>query len=109
MRCSILFVALLGSLLAGCETNLIDNPSFDRWCGEDLCDWTTEAGKIERVGSWHKKDYAVSFLEPDTRISQLSTDTVPNGCIRFEMIADVDPLARLTLEIDYQDDGKVDE
>lgn len=107
MRTALLCASLLA--LAGCETNLIDNPSFDRWCGDGkLCDWTNDGGKIERVGSWHERDYAVSFVAKDTQISQRSTYTVPGSCIRFEMIADVDARAELKLEVDFHDDGAVD-
>jgi hypothetical protein len=99
----------LSAWLVGCETSLLDDPSFDRWCGEQLCDWDVEVGQIERVGSWHKRDYAVSFLEAPTRISQLSRLFVANSCLRFDLIADVDASARMVLRVDYNDDGIAEE
>ena len=66
------------------ETNLIDNPSFDHWCGDDLCDWETVSGKIERVGSWHERDYAVSFVEQGTRITQVSTQGLSVGVLSYD-------------------------
>lgn len=107
-RVSLLLV-LCAWLLGGCESNLIENPSFDRWCDDRLCDWNTDTGKIERVGSWHPKDYAVSFVDKGTQISQLSRDPAPGGCIRFAMIADVQPRAELSLQLDFHDDGVIDD
>jgi hypothetical protein len=102
---------LLACLVLGsaCDTNLINNPSFDRWCGDHLCDWTTDQGEIARVGSWHERDYAVSFVTKGTQISQVSRSTAPDSCIRFDMIAEVDPESELALLVDFDDNGSVDE
>lgn len=108
MRITRRWLTVCFALMLGCESNLIDNPSFDRWCGAELCDWQTDSGKIERVGSWHDKDYAVSFVATGTQISQLSRATVPGSCIRFDMIADVEPRAELSLQVDFHDDGVID-
>jgi hypothetical protein len=89
------------------EDNLVNNPSFDLWCGKSLCGWQTDYGRIERVGTWHSKDYGVSFRDNPTQISQLlSEDTEFVGCMRFDLIADADPRAQLSLVLDFNDDGK---
>jgi hypothetical protein len=94
------------SLLVACR-ELIGDPSFDRWCGDMLCDWQLDAGRIERTETWHARDYAVDFTEKGTQISQLS-DRSALDCLRFELIADVDAEAGLSLELDFNDDGTVD-
>jgi hypothetical protein len=97
--------ALLTLLLGACDTGLIDNPSFDRWCGEELCDWETTEGKIERTSSWHKKDYAVAFEETPTEITQLVQSGGGGGCVRFDVIADVQAEAELKLFVNFGDNG----
>src|SRR5262245_4478984 len=99
----------LGALvLLACEdTNLINNPSFDLWCGGSLCGWQLDAGQIARVATWHEKDYGLSFEQTPTQISQLSLAD-PVRCLRFELIADVEPEAQLALLLDFNDDGVID-
>lgn len=103
----LLLAAALPVLVACPEENLIDDASFDQWCGKKLCSWTTDRGRVERAPSWHPDDHAVSFVETPTRISQLSVaDAV--DCLRFDMIADVDAEARMALKLDFNDDGIID-
>lgn len=97
------------ALLAACR-ELIGDPSFDRWCGDILCNWELDAGRIARTQTWHARDYAVDFVERGTQISQLSElpEQYPSDCLRFDLIADAESSARLSLELDFNDDGTVD-
>lgn len=89
------------------KTHYIDDSGFDLWCGDTLCNWDVASGNVARAATWHKDDYAVELIGNDVLITQLSTRTSTN-CLRFEVLADIDDDARLTLSIDYFDDGVVD-
>jgi hypothetical protein len=117
-RCSISGLALLllaSTLSIACADGADDraaaeNPSFDVWCDKHLCDWSTESGAIAQTSTWHKQDLAVSLLDTGTKISQklkLSSDSAK--CILFDTIADVAPLAQVALELDYNNDGIIDD
>jgi hypothetical protein len=105
---SLLLLALAAPALAACiEEDIIENASFDRWCGTSLCSWTTDRGRIERVPSWHREDYAVSFVKTPTRISQLS-NAEPVACLHFDMMADVAAEAGMVMKLDFNDDGIIE-
>ncbi|MFO0695368.1 MAG: hypothetical protein U0230_17525 [Polyangiales bacterium] len=101
---SVLGVALaLAS--ASCD-EIVDDSSFQLWCGDVPCEWTIEEGSVARAPTWHDDDYGVSLVADPTAISQL----VPNrrlyqGCIRFELISYVEKGSELRLELDFEDDG----
>ena len=105
LRWFVAFVGLSIAFVACDDNNLVNNPSFDLWCGKSLCSWQMDRGSIERVATWHRKDYGVSFEGADTQISQLS-DADPVKCMRFDMIADADPEAQLSLVLDFNDDHR---
>lgn len=98
------------SLLVGaaCSTSsLVYDGSFGRWCGEELCDWTTDEGSIRRIATWHEHDHGLSLESTPSQISRVSDEGL-GGCYRFTIVADVDPEARLLLEVDHGVDGKVE-
>lgn len=106
---SMRIASLLGlSILAvGCMTpqELIENPDVDVWCGDTPCGWDV-AGQIERVGTWHSHDYAVSFVSEDARLHQGNPDADESiRCISFSMIAKVSPGTKAFVELDFLDDG----
>jgi hypothetical protein len=109
-----LFLVAAVPLLGGwssCEPNLNEDPSFDRWCGESLCYWQTDAGAIARVPTWHPDDYGVELVGSPAAISQrldVAPLTAPNWCFRFDTLAEIDPDTTVTLQLDYQDDGTID-
>jgi hypothetical protein len=82
---------------------------FDLWCGEELCTWKLERGKLMRVGTWNDKDPGVELVGDDVAIAQLtpvtSSDTT---CIRFELVADVSEDAEVRLNADVFGDGSVE-
>jgi Cys-rich repeat protein len=110
MRALWLVLALMMMVVAyvACDDpNLVENPSFDQWCGQKLCNWTTDEGRVERVKTWHRGDYGVSFEETPTQISQLSREN-PARCMRVDLIADVATSAAMTLAFDFNADGVIE-
>lgn len=91
----------------GCDFNEIDDPSFDLWCGDTLCAWQLEEGRISRAPTWHRGDSGVSFDATPTAISQYQPQG-NLGCLRFDMVAKVEASAQATLELDFDDNGSVD-
>lgn len=82
------------------------DPSFECWRGQNLCEWQTVQGEIEKTATWHKHDQAVSFLRTPTEISQLlESETGGAPCLLFDTIADVAPGALVSLVLDFGDDG----
>lgn len=99
---------LFSSLLLGaCLDGALENPSFDLWCGESLCSWDLDRGHIDRVPSWHAEDHGVSFRDKGTQISQF-TDDPSLRCLHIEVIADTTSSARMTLALDFDDDGQIE-
>jgi hypothetical protein len=97
-------------LAVGCvgPEELIENPDVDVWCGDTPCGWQVD-GRIERVGTWHSHDYAVSFESDDARLHQANPDADESiSCISFSMIAKVSAGTKAFVELDFLDDGKVD-
>lgn len=90
-----------------CTSDLLDDPSFDLWCGEELCSWKVERGDIHKAATWHESDTGVELVGDDVAISQLS-DVSYQDCIQFDLIADIDLDATVILEMDLFDDGEID-
>jgi len=91
-----------------CNDGLLEDPAFDLWCGETLCAWQVEEGHIAKTASWHDDDYAVALETVPTAISQLSTQAGA-ACLRVELIADVAAETQTALELDFNDDGSVEQ
>jgi len=88
---------------------IITNNGFDLWCGDQLCDWDMEAGSIRRVPTWHEADRGIELAPGKVAFSQYSDISAHNSrCIRFDIVANIEGAAELTLEADYFDDGTVD-
>lgn len=104
--------ALLFSLLvfvvsaAACETDLIDDPGFQLWCGEELCAWDLEEGEIRKVPTWHTHDYGVDLVGSPVLLSQGARSSA--SCVRIEVTSRVEPGAMVTVEVDADGDGDVD-
>ncbi|HEX6242866.1 MAG TPA: hypothetical protein VFZ61_18260 [Polyangiales bacterium] len=104
--------ALLILAACGADDGTVDepdhNPSLEHWCGARPCGWQLDLGEVARVSSWHERDYAVELAGSDsTRLSQLRNST-PSQCITFDMVARVAEDTKLTLLLDFNDDGKND-
>ena len=107
---SILFAGLAASQLGSTDCgNAIADPGFDLWCGDSLCDWKVERGTIQRVPTWNDGDPGVELVGDDVAIEQLSPVASTDGtCIEFDLIANIDLDAMVTLDVDIFDDGSVD-
>lgn len=97
----------LGTL--SCSEGLIRNPNIERWCGDTPCDWQVE-GEVERVGTWHPNDYAVSLESDDAALIQenAKVDYRDTDCFEFEMVAKIDRGVKVFLELDFLADGSVE-
>lgn len=89
-----------------CDSNLLDNPSFESWCGQSLCSWEVDEGEIARVPTWRRGDDGVALEGPTAAISQLSTEVV--DCIQADLLTDIDPDTTVVLQLDFGDDGEVE-
>ncbi len=107
---SILFAAFAFASLTAeqCgDTHYISDSGFDLWCGEELCNWEVASGTVQKAPTWHKDDYAVELLGPDTRISQTS-EADGTDCLRFSVLAEIAENARVTLQVDLNSDDTID-
>ena len=101
------WLVLPGCADAGADASSFPNTSLDNWCEENLCDWKTNEGRIERVRTWHESDYGVSFVDSPTQISQ-ATKQNQHRCFELDPIADVARDANLEIRVDFNDDGFVE-
>jgi hypothetical protein len=116
MRTSRRFIVLVlmtlfcGLMAVGCD-DLVADPNFHTWCGDQLCSWKLESGQIRKAPTWHRKDYGVELMDSTdaTRVTALSqeTDNSPR-CLEFTTIADVTPEAQVFIGLDFNRDGTVD-
>ncbi len=107
-RYALALLALVSLMVLKAETcedhGLLNNPGFDLWCGDHLCSWQLDEGSVERVPTWHRRDFGVALVGERARISQLVVGERPD-CIEFRLLADLDPGVQVLLEMDFQDDG----
>ena len=94
-----------GALLFACD-DVVNDPTFRLWCGDTLCSWQLDAGHIKRVPTWHEDDFGVSFEDTPTRISQKLQSTPK--CMLLTAVANVEPTAQMTVDLDFDGDGKTD-
>lgn len=116
MRTSLRLLVLIVVTLAcavfasGCD-DVIADPNFHTWCGDQLCSWKLESGHIQRAPTWNPKDYGVELLDSTdashvTAISQTVSKTPT--CLEFTTVADVVPEAQVTIGVDFDGDGTVE-
>lgn len=109
-KLSLIVVALAGTQLGATDCGqVLRDPGFDLWCGEELCSWKVVRGEVRRAPTWHASDSGVELAGPDAAISQLAPVTSGDGsCIHFELVADVADDAEAYLEVDVYGDGSID-
>jgi hypothetical protein len=90
-----------------CSGDLLHDSGFDLWCGEELCSWQVEKGEIRQAPTWHPDDLGVELVGDDVAIAQ-RTSASNHSCVLFELVADIELDASVTLEMDLYDDGEVD-
>jgi hypothetical protein len=89
---------------------IIRDPGFDLWCGDQLCSWKVERGSVERVPTWNEGDPGVALLGSDTAIEQLTPVTdADTTCIEITMMSNVTLDAHVVLNIDVDDDGTIEQ
>lgn len=86
-----------------CELDVVEDPGFQFWCGEQLCEWYLREGEIARVPTWHEHDYAVELVGAPVHLEQTFATRV-SGCVLVELIADVEADAMVTIAIDEDQD-----
>jgi hypothetical protein len=106
-----LFLLAAAPLLMGaeCEEPLLKDSGFDVWCGDTLCAWQVDEGRIAKVPTWHGSDYGVELEGASVRISQLlafgNDDVV---CLHFNLLAAVDEPVNVVLDLDFDNDGSTE-
>lgn len=103
-----LSLAAMFALSAYNCNDVLDDPGFDLWCGDRLCAWQLEQGELRKAPTWHRSDTGVELVGPEVAISQFANQGSSLQCLRFELIADVEETAAVTLELDFFADGIVD-
>lgn len=93
-------------LVSACGDEVITDPSFDKWCGDALCAWDTDAGSLRRVLTWNERDHALELRGGDAQLSQhADTDA---SCFTFNMLANLDADSATSVAVDFNDDGSID-
>lgn len=105
----LVFAAFACVLFAtGCE-DIISDPNFHTWCGDQLCSWKLESGQIRKAPTWHKNDTGVELLDSSAASRVTAISQVVKGstytCLEFSVIADVAAEAQVYLEVDFGADG----
>jgi hypothetical protein len=90
-------------LASGCP--LDDDPGFDDWCGDQLCRWDLQQGEIRKAPTWHERDLGVELVGGDVVLQQVDADVDSVACLEFKVIADIDPAATVSVEMDFLSDG----
>lgn len=102
----LLVTAALAATTSACREEFVADATFRNWCGENLCSWKTEVGRIEKAPTWSDADPGVRFVDSPTRIS---TPLIAGlSCIEFTSMASIADGASITLSLDLNDDGVVD-
>jgi hypothetical protein len=103
----LLLLAALPALMGlECGESLTRDPEFQLWCGDRLCDWSTDQGAIRRVPTWNSNDFGVEMVSDTVAISQVSNITNFDAtCIDFDLVASVPTTTTVRLQMDFLADG----
>ncbi len=100
--CSQLIFTMLPVI--GCDPDVsIRNEDFDLWCGDTLCGWDIDSGKVDPVATWHRKELGVTLMGNPAAISQRLKDDA-SQCFKFTVVAKVADNAKLFFDVDFLDD-----
>ena len=105
MRIQLTLLLLAATQLGATDCGeVLRDPGFDLWCGEDLCSWKVVRGDAKRVDTWHDGDSGVELIGNDAAISQVTPVTSGDGtCIEFELVANVAATASAISEVPSRD------
>jgi len=103
---TLLSLACLLSAAVTCESDIIDDPSFQLWCGQRLCVWDTEEGEIRKVPTWHTNDYGVDLVGSPVLLSQEARNSASS--VRIEVTSQIQQGTIVSVEIDHEGDGRID-
>ena len=68
---SFLFLLVVASQMGATKCGqVLRDPGFDLWCGDELCAWKVERGDVKRVATWHEADAGVELVGGDVAIEQ---------------------------------------
>jgi len=117
------FLPVLGWLALGCSAgeasaNPQVAPRFDLPCPDGPCGWQVSTapyveawearGSVQRVPTWHERDYGVELRGAPVELSQLVPDVSGAPCFEFKWLADFDDDAEVYLLADFDDDGGIE-
>lgn len=107
MRTPLIIIAIAASQIGATDCGeVVRDPGFDLWCGDQLCSWKIARGEVHQVPTWHEGDDGAELLGTDTAIYQLTPVTSADGsCLQFDLIADVDVGVDVRLQVDVFGDG----
>jgi hypothetical protein len=107
---NLVFLAVVASQMGATKCGqVLRDPGFDLWCGEELCAWKLERGEVKRVATWHESDAGVELVGTDVAIEQLTPVNSGDGeCIRFDLVANVAESAEVYLNVDIEGDGTLE-
>lgn len=106
-RAALLLSSLLYlSSVTACETDLVDDPGFQLWCGEMLCAWDLDEGEIRKVPTWHTHDYGVDLVGAPVLLSQDARRSA--SCVRIEVTSKIESGAMVAVEVDADGDAQID-
>jgi hypothetical protein len=95
----------LALTLLGCEE--LQDPSFDLCAGEG-CAWSVDEGSTHKVPTWNDYDEAIELVATPTTVSQL-VDGPLDCTLDIELFGVVAKGAELTVAVDADDDGSIDD
>jgi hypothetical protein len=104
---SLLLLAALPALMGlQCGESITRDPEFQLWCGDQLCQWSTDQGAVHKVPTWDRNDNGVELVGDTVAISQTANITNFDAtCIDFDLVASVATTATVRLQMDFLADG----
>jgi hypothetical protein len=103
---ALFFLALSACSMSGDLFEPIE--TLDSTCAEVLCGWETRQGAVTPSSSWHEHQRAVLLEGTPAEISKRYPFLKNIDCLSFGFLADIASDAQLTVELDFNDDGRVD-